>query len=131
MGIKQYFSCTLGTWAYLSLQFCGCKHYKMANLHNLGCNSDNPCALIMNLATLIPRRPSCRAARYGFVNNKQMPFLQSFVSHQLLFIFSKHLDTMSIRQIVSLVKQIFAFSGKSCFEIAFFKCEIYFYVFHK
>ena len=37
-----------------------------------------------------------------------MAFLQNFVSQQLLFLFSKHLDTMSIRQIVSPVKQIFA-----------------------
>ena len=36
-----------------------------------------------------------------------MAFLQSFVSQQLLLLFSKHLDTMSIRRIVSLVKQIF------------------------
>ena len=28
------------------------------------------------------------------VNNKQMAFLQIFVSQQLLFLFSKHLDTM-------------------------------------
>ena len=32
---------------------------------------------------------------YGFVNNTQMAFFQSFVSQQLLFLFSKHLDTMS------------------------------------
>ena len=31
---------------------------------------------------------------YGFVNDKQMAFLQIFVSQQLLFLFSKHLDTM-------------------------------------
>ena len=36
-----------------------------------------------------------------------MAFLQSFVSQQLLFLFSKHLDTMSIRRIVFPVKQIF------------------------
>ena len=31
---------------------------------------------------------------YGFVINKQMAFLQIFFSQQLLFLFSKHLDTM-------------------------------------
>ena len=31
---------------------------------------------------------------YGFVINKQIAFLQIFVSQQLLFLFSKHLDTM-------------------------------------
>ena len=31
---------------------------------------------------------------YGFVINKQMAFLQIFISQQLLFLFSKHLDTM-------------------------------------
>ena len=53
---------------------------------------------IHNLATLLPWRPSCRVVRNGFVNlwiiNK-WPFLQSFVSQQFLFLFSKHLDTMS------------------------------------
>ena len=43
-----------------------------------------------------------------------MPFLQSFASQQLLILFSKNLDTMSIRQIVSPVKQIF---DKLSFEI--------------
>ena len=38
----------------------------------------------------------------------KIKILQTFVSQQLLFfLFSKHLDTMSIRQIVSPVKQIF------------------------
>ena len=37
-----------------------------------------------------------------------MAFLQNFVSQQLEFLFSKHLDTMLIRRIVSPVKQIFA-----------------------
>ena len=32
---------------------------------------------------------------WKFVNNKQMAFLLSFISQQLLFLFSKHLDTMS------------------------------------
>ena len=32
---------------------------------------------------------------YGFVKIKQTAFLQKFVSQQLLFLFSKHLDTMS------------------------------------
>ena len=36
-----------------------------------------------------------------------MAFLLSFISQQLLFLFSKHLDTMSIQRIVSPVKQIF------------------------
>ena len=63
---------------------------------------------IHDLATLMPGYPSRRVARYGFVDNKQIwHFLQSFVSQQLLFFFSKHLDTMSIRRIVSPVKQIF------------------------
>ena len=44
---------------------------------------------------LMQGRPSRRVARYGFVNNKQMTLLQNFVSQQLLFLFSKHLDTMS------------------------------------
>ena len=44
---------------------------------------------------------------HGFVDNKQMAFFQSFASQQLLFLFTKHLDTMSIRWIVSPVKQIF------------------------
>ena len=48
-----------------------------------------------------------RSCIWKFVSNKQMAFLQSFVSQQLLFLFSKHLDTMSIRRIVSPVKQIF------------------------
>ena len=42
-----------------------------------------------------------------FVNNKQMAFLQ-ILFHNYCFLFSKHLDTMSIRRIVSPVKQIFA-----------------------
>ena len=42
----------------------------------------------------MPRRPSRRVARYGFVNNKQMAFLKNIVSQQLFFLFSKHLDTM-------------------------------------
>ena len=54
---------------------------------------------IHDLATLMQGRPSRRIARYGFVNNKQMAFLQKFVSQQLLFLFSKYLDTMSIRWI--------------------------------
>ena len=58
---------------------------------------------IYNLVTLLPGRPSCRVVRNGFVNDKQMAFLQSFVSQQLLFLFSKHLDTMSIWRIVSPV----------------------------
>ena len=61
---------------------------------------------IHDLATLMQGRPSRRVARYRFVNNKQMAFLQNFVSQQLLFLFSKHLDTMSIQRIVSPVKQI-------------------------
>ena len=54
------------------------------------------CLLFTNpyLATLWLRRPGIREARYGFMINKQMAFLQSFVSQQLLFLFSKHLDTM-------------------------------------
>ena len=46
----------------------------------------------------IIERPDIRVARswiHKFVNNKQMAFLQTFVSEQLLFLFSKHLDTMS------------------------------------
>ena len=43
--------------------------------------------------------PGIRVARSWIgkfvINNKQMAFLQSFVSQQLLFLFSKHLDTMS------------------------------------
>ena len=50
---------------------------------------------IHNLATLLRGRPSCRVVRNGFVNKKQMVFFQSFVFKQLLFLFSKHLDTMS------------------------------------
>ena len=60
----------------------------------------------------IIERPDIRVARswiHKFVNNKQMAFLQTFASQQLLFLFSKHLDTMTIRRIVSPVKQIFAF----------------------
>ena len=49
---------------------------------------------IHNLATLLPGRPSLKVVRNGFLNNKQMAFLQIFVSQQLLFLFSKHLDTM-------------------------------------
>ena len=56
----------------------------------------------------MPGCPSHRVARYGFVNNKQMAFLQNLISQQLLFLFSKHLDTMSIRRIVYPAKQIFA-----------------------
>ena len=50
---------------------------------------------------------------HGFVNKKQMAFLQSFVLHsqQLLFLFSKHMDTMLIRRIVSPVKQIFVLNS--------------------
>ena len=48
---------------------------------------------IHNLVTLLPGRPSCRVVRNWFVNNKQMAFLLSFVSHQSLCLFSKHLDT--------------------------------------
>ena len=43
-------------------------------------------------------RPGIRVARLWickFVNNKQVALLQIFVSQQLLFLFSKHLDTMS------------------------------------
>ena len=50
------------------------------------------------LTTLQLGRRGSRVARlwiYKFVNNKQMAFLQSFVSQQLLFLFSKHLNTMS------------------------------------
>ena len=50
---------------------------------------------IHNLATLLPRCPSCRVVRNGVLINKQMAFLHIFVSQQLLFLFSKHLDTMS------------------------------------
>ena len=49
---------------------------------------------IHNLTKLLPGCPSRRVARNGFVNNEQMAFLQIFVSQQLLFLFSKHLDTM-------------------------------------
>ena len=35
------------------------------------------------------------------IRYKQVAFLLSFVPQQLLFLFSKHLDTMSIRRIVS------------------------------
>ena len=42
-----------------------------------------------------PGRSSRRVARSGFVNNKEITFFQIFVSQQLLFSFSKHLDTMS------------------------------------
>ena len=50
------------------------------------------------LTTLQLGCPGSRVARLWickFVNNKQMAFLQIFVSQQLLFLFSKHLDTMS------------------------------------
>ena len=50
------------------------------------------------LTTLQLERRGSRVARLWickFVNNKQMTFLQIFVSQQLLFLFSKHLDTMS------------------------------------
>ena len=50
---------------------------------------------IHNLAIMLPGHPSRRVARNGFVNNKQMAFLQIFVSQQLFFSFSKHLYTMS------------------------------------
>ena len=30
-----------------------------------------------------------------FVNNKQLAFLKTFISQQLLFLFSKNLDTMA------------------------------------
>ena len=49
---------------------------------------------IHHLATLLPGRPSHRVARYGFIN-KKMAFLKNFVWQQSLFLFSKHLDTMS------------------------------------
>ena len=74
------------------------------------------CLLFTNpyLAILRLGRPCIRVARSWiceFVNNKQMAFLHSFVSQQLLFLFSKHLDTKSIRQIVSSVKQIFVWNS--------------------
>ena len=66
---------------------------------------------IHNLAT----RPAARTSKPQSsqkwickVNNKQMAFFQIFVSQQLLFLFSKHLDTMSKCRIVIPVKQIFA-----------------------
>ena len=49
---------------------------------------------IHHLATLLPGCPSHRVARYGFIN-KKMAFLKNFVWQQSLFLFSKHLDTMS------------------------------------
>ena len=42
---------------------------------------------IHNLATLLPGRPSYRVVRNGFVINKQMVFLQIFISQLLLFYF--------------------------------------------
>ena len=50
---------------------------------------------IPNLATLLPGRPKCRVARNGFVNNKQIAIFKKKNSQHLLFLFSKHLDTMS------------------------------------
>ena len=53
------------------------------------------------LATLWLGHPSCRVARLWICkflnNNKQMAFLQNFISQQLLFffLFSEHLNTMS------------------------------------
>ena len=48
-----------------------------------------------NLATLLPGHSSRRVARNGFViNNKQMAFLQTKISQQLMFLLLKHLDTM-------------------------------------
>ena len=49
---------------------------------------------IHHLATLLPGRPSHRVARYEFINTK-MAFVKNLVWQQLLFLFSKHLDTMS------------------------------------
>ena len=49
------------------------------------------------LATLQLGHPAAGLPDYGFVyifvKNKQMAFSQIFVSQQLLFLFSKHLDT--------------------------------------
>ena len=61
---------------------------------------------IHDLATLMPGCPSRRVARYGFLiffNNNKLPngIFTKFVSQQLLFLFSKYLDTMSIQRIVS------------------------------
>ena len=58
------------------------------------------CLLFTNpyLTTLRLGLLGIRVARswiWKFVNNKQMVFLQIFVSQQLLFSFSKNLDTMS------------------------------------
>ena len=44
---------------------------------------------IHNLAILLPGHLTRRVARNGFVINKQMDFLQSFVSQQLLFFIFK------------------------------------------
>ena len=62
------------------------------------------------LTTLQLGRCGSRVARLWickFVNNKQMAFLQIFVLQQLLFLFSKHLDTIWMWRIVGPVKQIF------------------------
>ena len=66
---------------------------------------------IHDLATLVPdaRTSKPQSSQIWIckcVINKQMTLLQNFVSQQLLFLFSKHLDTMSNRLIVSPVKQI-------------------------
>ena len=75
---------------------------------NNNCCKNAICLLFTNiLATLLLRRLSCRVVNNGFVNSKQMAFLQNFVSKQLLFLFSEHLDTMSNVMDCGPVEQIF------------------------
>ena len=69
---------------------------------------------IHDLATLMQGCPSRRVA-----------FLNFFVSQQLLFLFSKYLDTMSIRRIVSSVKQIFVSELKICHLFILYIIYIY------
>ena len=63
-------------------------------------SKNSNCLLFTNpfLTTLQVGHPGSRIARlwiFRFVINKQVAFFLSFVSQQLLFLFSKHLDTMS------------------------------------
>ena len=61
----------------------------------------------LQIHDLTPGCLSRRVARNGFENKKISDIFTNFVSQQLWFLLSKHLDTMLVRRIVSLVEQIF------------------------
>ena len=78
---------------------------------------------IHNLATLLPGRPSCRVARNGFVNNKQMAFYKIKFHHNYCFFYFQNIWIQCrMWQIVGPVKQIFG-PGIIAMESDLSNCE--------